>query len=240
LTPYRPQSRAPRPSPLSISGSVSDTDSNSDGSAPPTPTEAHATLQSLLYRGVGGLGRDDEPRNIIYIDLLPSNVSHGPTPIEAPSVPSQSGYNVTRVSQYPRHIHEIDPTVTLVSRSPMVAKSHFTVRSRAGVVHSEVTEMTLAGPNPEGAEGELLYSTKLAPAFWSELCRNQGGWLALIGMKRPLIFSSRSDTIHNYPKSHSGTVSRLHTTLPRGLQVHLSLSKWKRSCSTNFGQFSPR
>lgn len=189
MTPYRPQSRAPRPSPLSISGSVSDTDSNSDGSAPPTPTEAHATLQSLLYRGVGGLGREDEPHNIIYIDLLPNNASHGPTPIQAPSIPSQPGYNVTRVSQYPRHISEIDPTVTLVSRSPMVAKSHFTVRSRAGVVHSEVTEMALAGPNPEGAEGELLYSTKLAPAFWSELCRNQGGLPELIRHKAAIDFS---------------------------------------------------
>ncbi|XP_006461429.1 hypothetical protein AGABI2DRAFT_222207 [Agaricus bisporus var. bisporus H97] len=173
LTPYRPQGRAPRPSPLSISGSLSDTDSNSDASAPPTPTEAHATLQSLLYRGVGGLGRDDEPRSIIYIDLLPNDASHGPTPMQAPPVPSKPGYTITRISQYPRHIHEIDPTVTLASRSSIIAKSHFTVHSRAGIVHSEVTEMTPANPNSEGAEGEFLYSTKLAPAFWNELCRNQ-------------------------------------------------------------------
>lgn len=85
------------------------------------------------------------------------------------------GYNIARASQYPRRIHEINPTVTLLSRSSMVAKSHFVVRSRAGVVHSEVTDMTLIGPNPEGAEGELLYCSKLVPAFWNELCQSPGG-----------------------------------------------------------------
>lgn len=173
LTPYRPHNRGSRPQPLNLSGAASDSDSNSDGSTPATPTEAHATLQSLLYRGVGGLGRDDEPRNIVYIDLLPNNTPVGSNVIPPP-IPSSSGYNIVRASQYPRHIRDIDPTVTLLARSSLAAKSHFVVRTRAGVVHSEVTTMTLVGPAPGGAEDELLYSTKLVPAFWNELCQNSG------------------------------------------------------------------
>lgn len=173
LTPYRPHHRAPRPAPLNISGSASDSDSNSDGSVPATPTEAHATLQSLLYRGVGGLGRDEEPRNIIYIDLLPE---HAPTGSgeTLPPVSSSSDENVIRASQQPRHIRDINPTVTLLAPSPMVAKNHFIVRSRSGVVHSEVTEMTLVGPAPGGARNELLYSSELVPAFWNEICKSSG------------------------------------------------------------------
>lgn len=173
LTPYRPQNRASRPAPLNLSGTVSDSDSSSDGSVPPTPTEAHATLQNLLYRGVGGLGCDDEPSNIIYIDLIPDDAPIGSDVTQVlPPVASSSGANVVRVSQRPRRIRDIDPTVTLVAPSSMVAKSHFMVRTRTGVVHSEVSEMTLVGPVPGGEKDQLLYSTKLVPAFWQELCKS--------------------------------------------------------------------
>jgi len=171
LTPYRPQNRTTRFQSLNPTGCASDSDSNSDGSAPPTPTEAHATLQSLLYRGVGGLGRDDEPRNVIYIDLLPADMSSAAGAMQvSPPVPSTSGHNVVRASQSPRHVRQIDPTVTLLARSSMVARSHFIVRSRAGVVHSEVTTMELVGSTSGVAEGQLLYSTKLVPKFWNEIC----------------------------------------------------------------------
>lgn len=182
LTPYRPPNRVPRPNHLAplkeedysfaTASGQCDSDTNSDMSAPATPTEAHATLQSLLYRGVGGFGRDDEPQSIIYIDLLPNVTSIGSEVMRLPPVPSMPGYNVVRASQYPRRIEAIDPTVTLLASTTMVAKSHFTVRSRAGVIHSETTTMNLVGPVPEGADGELLYNTKLVPNFWLEICKS--------------------------------------------------------------------
>ncbi|KAF9449264.1 hypothetical protein P691DRAFT_667823 [Macrolepiota fuliginosa MF-IS2] len=172
LTPYRPQHRASRPQPLNLSGAASDSDSNSDGSTPATPTEAHATLQSLLYRGVGGLGRDEvEPQNIIYIDLIPNNAPLSSDALQvSPPISEASGHNIVRASQYPRRIHDINPTVTLLAHSSLTLKSHFVVRSRAGVVHSEVATMTLVGPTPGGSRDGLLYSTRLVPTFWNELC----------------------------------------------------------------------
>jgi len=159
---------------LNFSGATSDSESNSDASPPATPTEAHATLQSLLYRGVGGLGRDEELSNIIYIDLLPENAPIGSDGTQVPPMPPSSETNIVRASQRPRRIRDIDPTVTLVAPSSMVAKSHFLVRTRTGVVYTEVTDMTLAGPLPGSAEDQLLYSTKLVPAFWNELCKSPG------------------------------------------------------------------
>lgn len=174
LTPYRPQNRATRFQSFNLTGSASDSDSN-DGSAPATPTEAHATLQNLLYRGVGGLGYDDEPNNIVYIDLLPADAGVTGAMHVSPPIPSTSSeHNIVRASQSPRHIRQIDPTVTLLARSSMVAKSHFIVRSRAGVVHSEVTTMELVGSASSVAKDQLLYSTKLVPAFWNEICGSMG------------------------------------------------------------------
>ncbi|KAL9712180.1 hypothetical protein Ac2012v2_005257 [Leucoagaricus gongylophorus] len=172
LAPHRSRKRSSRLVPLNFSGATSDSESNSDASPPATPTEAHATLQSLLYRGVGGLGRDEELSNIIYIDLLPENAPIGSDGTQVPPMPPSSETNIVRASQRPRRIRDIDPTVTLVAPSSMVAKSHFLVRTRMGVVYTEVTDMTLAGPLPGSAEDQLLYSTKLVPAFWNELCKS--------------------------------------------------------------------
>jgi len=172
--PHCPQKQSSGLALFNFSGATSDSESNSDASPPATPTEAHATLQNLLYRGVGGLGRDEELSNIIYIDLLPEDAPIGSDGKQVLHMPPSSETNVIRASQCPRHIRDIDPTVTLVASSSMIAKSHFIVRTRTSIVHTEVTDMTFVGPLPGSAKGQLLYSTKLVPAFWSELCKSPG------------------------------------------------------------------
>ena len=172
--PHRPRKQSSGLALFNFSGATSDSESNSDASPPATPTEAHATLQNLLYRGVGGLGRDEELSNIICIDLLPKDAPIGSDGKQVLQMPPSSETNVIRASQCPRHIRDIDPTVTLVASSSMIAKSHFIVRTRTGIVHTEVTDMTLVGPLPVFSKDQLLYSTKLVPAFWNELCKSPG------------------------------------------------------------------
>ena len=188
LVPHRPRKQSSGLALFNFSGATSDSESNSDASPPATPTEAHATLQNLLYRGVGGLGRDEELSNIICIDLLPKDAPIGSDGKQVLQMPPSSETNVIRASQCPRHIRDIDPTVTLVASSSMIAKSHFIVRTRTGIVHTEVTDMTLVGPLPVFAKDQLLYSTKLVPAFWNELCKSPGApFFVQLGWATPLM-----------------------------------------------------
>ncbi|KAH9485766.1 Conidiophore development regulator abaA [Psilocybe cubensis] len=160
--------------------------SDSTASSPTTPTEAHATLQSLLYRGVEPR-IEETPDTIVYIDLLPFDA-----PIDAngsdidplksswTSSPSQvaeerswieRGYKVVRASQQPRHIRDIDPTITLLSQSTTSAHSYFTVYTDEGIAFSEMSVLQPVEPRST-AETSHLYSTSLVPGFWSTIAQS--------------------------------------------------------------------
>ena len=166
--------------------SVYDYESSSESSAssPPTPTEAHTTLQSLLYRGVAR--RVEEPPNtIVYIDVVTAPLL-SPIASEQSWTPSKEaladerswserGFKVVRASQRPRHITEIEPTITFMSPTTVSARSHFTVHTDDGVVFSETTHLEVIGSSPSSTtDGSLLYKTLLVPGFWETIVHSAG------------------------------------------------------------------
>ncbi|KIM36784.1 hypothetical protein M413DRAFT_448921 [Hebeloma cylindrosporum] len=161
----------------------SESGSDSSLSAPPTPTEAHATLQNLLYRGVEVPRVEETPDTIIYIDILPDQ-SPVDGKIDIPPKTSlaqaneerswiERGYKVTRASPHPRQLREIDPTITLISRTATTARSHYTVHTDDGIVYCESTDLEMLDPitNPT-VDGTLLYKTPLIPGFWETISRS--------------------------------------------------------------------
>ncbi len=114
-------------------------------------------------------------RHTYCIDILPDNVTHRHS--SATTSASAIMDNAIRISNEPRPIHAIDPTLTFVSRSPIVANSNFTVLVDGVVVFSEMTSLTLrdtppveAAPSTDG----LLYTTPLVPGYWKTISESSG------------------------------------------------------------------
>jgi transcriptional enhancer factor len=156
--------------------------SDSSASAPPTPTEAHATLQNLLYRGVEPRV-EEAPDTIIYIDLLPENSQDGASTSSWASTSQgaeerswiERGYKVARASQHPRRLCDIDPTVTLLSKQTTTAQSYFTVHADDAVIFSEVTALELVDPtSAPTSDGSILYRTSLVPGYWDTIAQSSG------------------------------------------------------------------
>lgn len=157
--------------------------SDSSLSAPSTPTEAHATLQNLLYRGVELPRIEETPDTIIYIDLPDQSLVNGKAKSSRPSTSQaneerswiERGYKVIRASPHPRQLREIDPTITLISRTTTTARSHYTVHTDDGIVYSESTDLELLDPitNP-AVDGSFLYKTPLVPGFWETVLNSPG------------------------------------------------------------------
>jgi transcriptional enhancer factor len=80
---------------------------------------------------------------------------------------SERGFNVARASQQPRHITEIEPTITLLSPTSISAQSHFTVQTDDGVIFSEVTPLEAVGTST--MDHSLLYRSLLIPGFWETI-----------------------------------------------------------------------
>lgn len=157
----------------------SDSSSDSSASVPTTPSEAHATLQSLLYRGVGR--REDLPSTIVYIDLLRPNTSihangpswSSPSQVAEERALVERGYKIVRAAQYPRHFPDIDPTITLLSPSITNARSYFTVYAQDRLIFSESTSMEPVDPATSNVNG-ILYKTSLVPGFWNTISQSTG------------------------------------------------------------------
>lgn len=166
----------------------SDSSSDSSASSPATPIEAHATLQSLLYRGIEA--REEEPPStIVYIDLLPSDssisVNSSLTSWKSPSQAAEErswidrGYNIVRATQYPRHLHDIDPTITFLSHSTTNARSYFTVHSGDRLIFSESTTLEPLDPTASNVDG-ILYKTSLVPGLWDTISQSSGMSIELL------------------------------------------------------------
>ena len=182
--PYRSTSLSPEylhwdtPRCESESGSESSTST----SAPTTPIEVHATLQSLLYRGVES--REKMPDNIVYIDLLRpgssinANDQLWTSPLQVAEERSlvERGYKIVRSSKYPRHLREIDPTITFLSHSLSNARSYFTVHLGDRLMFSESTTLELIDPDHPSTSNidGVLYKTSLVPGFWDTISKSSG------------------------------------------------------------------
>lgn len=187
LSPIRPIPRTITPPPKKdshmtpASPSAYDSESSTDTSpsSPATPTEAHTTLQTLLYRGVDRRV-EEMPSTIVYIDLvkaplLASERSWTPSSeaLAEERSWSERGCNVARASQHPRHITEIEPTITFMSPTPVSARSHFTVHTEEGIIFSESTPLEAIGSSP-ASEADRLYRTLLIPGFWETIVHSAG------------------------------------------------------------------
>lgn len=193
LSPIRPTPRTITPPPKTDShmthpspSSAYDSESSSEASAslPATPTEATTNLQTLLYRGVERRV-EEVPDIIVYIDLVrdPLLSLVGSERCWNPSSEAlaeerlwtERGFKVFRASQHPRHISEIEPTITFMSPKAISAKSHFTVQTEDGSLFSEVTSLESVGGSSASTTDEgLLYKTLLIPGFWETIVHSEG------------------------------------------------------------------
>ena len=157
----------------------SESGSDSSTSTPGTPIETHANLQSLLYRGVES--REKMPTNIIYIDLLRPGSSidddgpfwTSPSQVTEERSLAEHGCRIIRATEYPRHLRDIDPTITLLSQSTSNARSHFTVHLRDRLMFSESTKLELVDPSTSNVDG-FLYKTLLVPGYWDTISQSPG------------------------------------------------------------------
>ncbi|KAK0435538.1 hypothetical protein EV421DRAFT_1908612 [Armillaria borealis] len=109
-------------------------------------------------------------RHTYCIDILPDDATHRHS--SATTSASAITDNARRISDEPRPIRAIDPTLAFVSRSPIAANSNFTVLVDGVVVFSEMTSLTLRDTPPvEAASGTdgLLYTTPLVPGYWKTI-----------------------------------------------------------------------
>ena len=160
----------------------SESGSESSISTPTTPIEAHATLQSLLYRGVES--REKIQDNIVYIDLLRSDSSinsNGPfwtSPSQVAEERSliERGCRIVRATNYPRHLRDIDPTITFVSHSLSDARSYFNVHLADRLIFTESTTLEIVDPDDPSTSNVdgILYKTPLVPGFWNTISQSPG------------------------------------------------------------------
>ena len=236
LSPLRRPYRSTSPFPefyhkerLSLLRCESESGSDSSTSPPTTPIEVHATLQSLLYRGVEP--REKIPNNIVYIDLLRPGSSvddNGPfwtSPSQVAEERSlvERGYSIVRATDYPRHLRDIDPTITLLSQSLTNARSNFTVHSGDRLMFSESTKLELVDPSTSNVDG-FLYKTLLVPGFWDTISKSPGMSNEFPVEFIILTYSRRCFAIYHHSTRGSKLLfflfSILHNLL-RGIQVPL-------------------
>jgi transcriptional enhancer factor len=131
-------------------------------------------LQNLLYRGVEPR-LEETPDTIVYIDLIQedSSIDNDETSQAAEErLWVERGYKVVRASQHPRHLRDIDPTITLLSQIATTAHSYYTVWTDEGVVFSESTPLEPLDAPAATDENIHLYKTSLVPTFWDTISQS--------------------------------------------------------------------
>ena len=152
------------------------------------------------------------PNDIVYIDLLRPGSSidnNGPfwtSPCQVAEERSltERGYRLVRATEYPRHLRDIDPTITLLSQSLSDAHSYFTVHLGDRLIFSESTKLELVDPSPSNVDG-FLYKTSLVPGFWDTISQSPGMSIGFPAEFIILIYTRRCFTIYH----HSTCGSRL-------------------------------
>jgi transcriptional enhancer factor len=122
------------------------------------------------------------PNNIVYIDLLrPGSFidANGPfwtSPSQAAEERSlvERGCRIVRASNYPRHLCDVDPTITFLSHSLSDARSYFTVHLGDRLIFSESTTLELIDPDDPSTSNVdgILYKTSLVPGFWDTISQS--------------------------------------------------------------------
>lgn len=117
-----------------------------------------------------------DTRTPVYIDIWPESSSSSSSLGSRSRVPSSSLSKSPSLNT-PRHMRDLDPTVTFVSPSVVIGKSSYIIVLDGAPIHSEDTELECIGPYsnssviPSGGS-PLLYSTALVPKYWDILCKS--------------------------------------------------------------------
>lgn len=142
------------------------------------------SLSDEMSPGCESQFSDDKsnPVNVIYIDILPpSNAAMLLDVTDQSSwrrqLPSYltnhiEHVNYVQISQHPRHLRYIDPTITLVSPSIISARSSFTVRVQDAIVFTETIALATAGSLSDDCNTAHLYRTSLVPGYWEAISRS--------------------------------------------------------------------
>lgn len=117
----------------------------------------------------------------MYIDLLHSNSSSNdngpywapPGQVAEERLLVEHGHKIVRATHYPRQLRDIDPTITLLSKSVINATSYFTVHLEDRVIYSESTTLEQVESATSNVDG-ILYKTSLVPGLWDTITRSSG------------------------------------------------------------------
>jgi len=108
------------------------------------------------------------PRRMVCIDILPRGVLAAPPSLSPPPSPLSDCPDI-HISQEPRSLARIDPTITFVSRTPIVAQSKFKVCLGNETIHVENVPLEFVRDAPLPDPSAYLYRTSLVPGFWKSI-----------------------------------------------------------------------
>ncbi|KAF7334940.1 TEA domain-containing protein [Mycena venus] len=131
----------------------------------PAYSDSSASSDSSCTSPVSPLSGPSAPsarHTVVYIDILPEADRTADADGKAGPMWSDTE-DVVHASDRPRHLNSINPTVTFMSQSPVIAESRFTVYSEDRVLHAETTQLTPVNDAPVPG---FLYSTTLVPEYW--------------------------------------------------------------------------
>ena len=136
------------------------------------------------------------------------------------------GHRIIRSNNYPRHFHDIDPTITFLSHSVSNARSYFTVHLGDRLVFSESTTLELVDPDDPSTSNVdgILYKTPLVPGFWDTISQSPGKSIEFPAEFIILIFIRRCFAIYHHSTRGSRPLFFLFSTLHnllRSVQVSL-------------------
>ncbi|KAF7375334.1 TEA domain-containing protein [Mycena sanguinolenta] len=109
---------------------------------------------------------------VIYVDILPEESSHRMhRGNNSSSWPEDGG--VLHISEHPRDLRFINPTISFSAASPIVANSRFTVYSGDLILHAETLPLQLVTGGPHH-RSVFLYSVQLVPKYWKVILDSRG------------------------------------------------------------------
>ncbi|KAI0319278.1 hypothetical protein OF83DRAFT_1170354 [Amylostereum chailletii] len=130
-------------------------------------TAPHAPGSSILDPS-SPLNVTDPDHTFVHIKVLPANTPHPGQPYTHQNIALSS-----HVAPFPRHLREIDPTVTFTFSHKICAASVCDLYYNGSRVYHEVTPLTCtpALSHEAGITG-YVYRVALVPGLWNDLCRS--------------------------------------------------------------------
>ncbi|CAK5284634.1 unnamed protein product [Mycena citricolor] len=177
----------------------------------PAPLNVHDSAQSAPTAGSSPRASYEDPkfgcrRTTIHIALIPDEDRHSPLPVCSPIPDDElsSGDEVLQSSPTPRRLRDIDPKVAFSTKTPVSAKSYFTVYSAGLVLYSETVPLVLMKEQSVNSD-RFLYNTDLVPGYWR----------TILDSPDPTRFTITQEVVHKDRSAGPVLPGRLPHTLPQ-------------------------